>query len=241
MRLRAPERPRLRGHLRQPDGRHGAARACSSTGRAARCCARGRAGPGPRGAHGVQVGDDGPTGRLILLDKSPPRVVRLDRRTGAQKATRLPRRRDPQLRGLGAGRLAVRDRLRGRRRSGASRRAAASRRGVARGPAARRRPVRHSPASRCAADRKTLARRPAERRPGSAPATRRPGASSRSRSARRQAGPDDAAVGERPARRARTASPSPGRARSTSRCCWPTRSPWSAPTARSRSASRSSR
>jgi sugar lactone lactonase YvrE len=36
-------------------------------------------------AHGVQVGTMGPSGRLLLLDKSPPRVVRLDRTTGAQK------------------------------------------------------------------------------------------------------------------------------------------------------------
>lgn len=38
-----------------------------------------------RGDHGVQVGTMGPSGRLLLLDKSPPRVIRLDRRTGAQK------------------------------------------------------------------------------------------------------------------------------------------------------------
>jgi sugar lactone lactonase YvrE len=37
------------------------------------------------GDHGVQVGTMGPSGRLLLLDKSPPRVIRLDRRTGAQK------------------------------------------------------------------------------------------------------------------------------------------------------------
>lgn len=37
------------------------------------------------GPHGVQVATMGPSGRLILLDKNPPRVIRLDRRTGAQK------------------------------------------------------------------------------------------------------------------------------------------------------------
>ncbi len=37
------------------------------------------------GDHGVQVGTMGRSGRLLLLDKAPPRVVRLDRRTGAQK------------------------------------------------------------------------------------------------------------------------------------------------------------
>jgi sugar lactone lactonase YvrE len=36
-------------------------------------------------AHGVQVGTMGPGGRLYLLDKAPPRVIRLDRSTGAQK------------------------------------------------------------------------------------------------------------------------------------------------------------
>lgn len=36
-------------------------------------------------AHGVQVATMGPGGRLYLLDKSPPRVIRLDRSTGAQK------------------------------------------------------------------------------------------------------------------------------------------------------------
>jgi sugar lactone lactonase YvrE len=36
-------------------------------------------------AHGVQVGTMGPSGRLYLLDKAPPRVVRLDRATGAQR------------------------------------------------------------------------------------------------------------------------------------------------------------
>ncbi len=37
------------------------------------------------GDHGVQVGTMGPSGRLLLLDKAPPRVIRLDRKTGAQK------------------------------------------------------------------------------------------------------------------------------------------------------------
>jgi streptogramin lyase len=37
------------------------------------------------GPHGVQVGTMGPSGRLMLLDKTPPRVIRLDRRTGRQK------------------------------------------------------------------------------------------------------------------------------------------------------------
>jgi sugar lactone lactonase YvrE len=36
-------------------------------------------------AHGVQVATMGPSGRLFLLDKAPPRVIKLDRRTGAQK------------------------------------------------------------------------------------------------------------------------------------------------------------
>jgi sugar lactone lactonase YvrE len=35
-------------------------------------------------AHGVQVGTSDARGRLILLDKSPPRLLRLDPRTGAQ-------------------------------------------------------------------------------------------------------------------------------------------------------------
>ena len=34
--------------------------------------------------HGVQVATSDAQGRLILLDKSPPRALRLDRRTGAQ-------------------------------------------------------------------------------------------------------------------------------------------------------------
>ena len=37
------------------------------------------------GDHGVQVGTMGPSRRLLLLDKAPPRVIRLDRKTGAQK------------------------------------------------------------------------------------------------------------------------------------------------------------
>jgi sugar lactone lactonase YvrE len=35
-------------------------------------------------AHGVQVGTSDAQGRLILLDKSPPRIVRLDPKTGGQ-------------------------------------------------------------------------------------------------------------------------------------------------------------
>ncbi|MEA2123304.1 MAG: hypothetical protein QOI80_86 [Solirubrobacteraceae bacterium] len=37
------------------------------------------------GAHGVQVGTMDPKRRLMLLDKSPPRVIRLERNSGRQK------------------------------------------------------------------------------------------------------------------------------------------------------------
>ena len=163
-------------------------RASSSTTATGRCCARGRSGPEPRGAARRAGRHERRRGRIVLLDKTPPRMLLLDPRPASRPVRVVPRGRDPELRRLGAGRQPVRDRLRaadpvacpaGRRHAPA----------VAHRPAARGGGEFGTTGIELAGDR-AACWWPSRARPAAAAATRRPAGCSACRSARRQARPD---------------------------------------------------